>query len=1212
MRKINIFFQAVSLILLVSTTVYAETYTVTSREDSGVNTLRWAVQQANAMPGADLIIFPVVNSITVYSPIQITDRVELYGAGTQVVGGNKTEDVFEFMSGSDGSTLSAIAINEADVAIGIWSDHNRIKGCRIGSSWSGSGGSEIGLYIEGSFNEIGGTADFEGNTLDASFTYHIKVEDGIQNNFQANYIRGGYFNIDNAAGYCLVGGERTTGGNVFAGTEININGIGGNTICGNYIGVYQDQSSHMATTGLAITSPSNVIGLSLNNFGNIICAINTCMNIQSSNNVIQNNLIGLNLNDIACNAANAIEITSGGNNLIGGARNALRFESNVIAGAKITCIVVGGSGGNTISGNIIGLDSDGDTAMGANDGIDLVTSNNLIGGSNANLSDQRGNIVSGHNLRGIQVAGHNNMIFGNYIGTDLSGTTTIENNQMNIWIAGSTNTQIGGLDPGLRNIICGSDYGIRSYGNSTYVYNNWIGYYADLSLDSDPPITGISLEWGINNQIGMQNQPASGNLIRAAANGVYIAGAGTDYNAICGNTICAFGSNGILLAGDGANNNKIAPVIITPSDVALIQGTTTGPDDYIEVFVSNRGAGVYGGSVRFVGSTTAVSGNWSLVPTGLTGGEYVCAIATDSSNNSSGFSLNQLVQVPTPTYTPTPGNTPTSTPTPTATPVFQAFVYSISPEYSHAKAQVSCTVRGESFFTPVSVRLQGNGIAARYAANVVLLNSKVITCTFDLSGLAGGTYAVRVDSFGVYGVLNNGLKIINPIALPINWEVLDMGQAGTHAMANDTRGIYVGDGDNDALQEVFSAGLLQNILKYDLDTTWSISALPAGTIGESYTGVITCDMDNDGLREVYGTTLDHYVYQFSGANLAAKTNISGDLGYEQYALVCGDGNNDHALEIYTAAGDGNEGIIYQFSYVGSWSNTPIGSCTEKIVAIAVGDGDNDGSNEVYGACEDHNLYQFKYNGTSWAKSIVHTGENDAKAVVIGDGNQDGQNEVYTANLDGNIYQLKWTSGFYWNPLTITAANSYAITVSDIDNNATDELYCAGTDGHVYQMQYSGGAWNSTDLGTIPGTIYSLAAGDGDNDYQLELYALAGDHHVYQIKASHANPTATPTVTPIKNFDGNIISKKHIYAAPNPARGSHANIVIYTNQAADVSGILFTTSNQEVLSFRRHYSAGKNVERINISNLANGVYLLLVKAKAGGVEERVIKKIAIVK
>ena len=93
----------------------------------------------------------------------------------------------------------------------------------------------------------------------------------------------------------------------------------------------------------------------------------------------------------------------------------------------------------------------------------------------------------------------------------------------------------------------------------------------------------------------------------------------------------------------------------------------------------------------------------------------------------------------------------------------------------------------------------------------------------------------------------------------------------------------------------------------------------------------------------------------------------------------------------------------------------------------------------------------------------------------------------------------------------------------------------------------------------------------------------------------------------------IISKKFIYAAPNPVRGRYANIVIFTKESAEVSAKLFTTSNQEVLSFRRNYSIGKHEERIYVGNLANGVYLLLVKAKDdAGYSEKVIKKIALLK
>ncbi|MCD4812972.1 T9SS type A sorting domain-containing protein [bacterium] len=1073
------------------------------------------------------------------------------------------------------------------------------------------------ISISGNYNDIGGALASEGNTITAYysigiFNNNLTISNGVGNRIRGNYINKVKIIISGSAGSCMIGGNRLAGeGNVMSG-YITIDGIGGNTVCGNTIGLNQSQTASISIEGpgVEINSDSNFIGLSQDGYGNIISG-NTSYGIRlnSDNSHVNNNLIGISSDNSSFSNGTGIDI-SGNNNIVGGRHDDLYFEKNIISGNGSGIQITGQA--NTVSGNYIGTNISGNSAISNVTGIVLLGSNNIIGGANTS-ENSRGNVVSGNSERGIMcMSGGFNVIIGNYIGIDATGTATIPNIIHGIYLSASNNI-IGGDSEYEKNIICCGDVGIYILGGATTsntIYNNWFGVYTNLALAAQSFITAsIYLEASTNhNNIGIKNTWNSGNLITNAPIGIGLLGATTDNNGLFANTICAFSGSGISLAGDGANNNKAAPVIlISPApDVSLISGTTSGSDDYIELFVSDRGAGVYGGSLRLVGSTTAVSGNWSIVPTGLAGGEYVSAIATDSSNNSSGFSLNALVQVPTPT------STPTTTATPTPTPVGQVQVHSISPEYKRAATQQKVIIRGSGYQVPMTVKLARSGADIATASNVTVLDYNTLQCTFDLSNIASGPGNVVVTSAGVKGTLTNGLKVLGTIPSPIHWDITDMGQAGAPAVSDDTCGVWVADGDNDGSQEVFSAGLLQNILKYDLDNTWSIAPLPSGSIGEYYTAVLTADMDNDGENEVYGATLDHHVYAFSGTNFSTKTDVAGDLGYEIIDLAWGDGNNDHAPKLYAAGGDNNEGYVYQFSYSSGWSNTVIASTSEKIYSIAVADGNNDDINEIYAACADNKVYQYIYNGTAWAQSIVHTGGSSARVVTVGDGNNDGENEVYTANSDDHIYQAKWSTGFFWSPLTITARDALGLVVTDADNNGTTELYSAGSDRTVYQYQFTGSTWTETPLLEVPDDVYALAAGDGDNDYLLELYALAGNHHVYEINAAYAVPTATPTRTPVLGFEGQIISKDHIYAAPNPVRGHHANIVIYTQQPAEVSAKLFTTSNQEVLSFRRHYSIGKHTERINISNLANGVYLLLVRAKANGKEERVIKKIAIVK
>lgn len=1186
---------------------FSSTFTVTSDEDNIAipGTFRWAIQQANITPGSDLVIFSIGNSINVFSYVEITDPIMLSNNQTTVIGG----DSVYLSPGSDGSTITGIAFIKE---FGVFSNHNILQKCCFGSDWDHTNYiNGIGLSISGSYNLIGGN-DTQKNYFIYNTARNISINGGAtRNNIQGNDISGGETGIylQSSAGFNIIGGDRNSNrGNVLGGHVYGIydEGAGGNTICGNIIGLDRNQlsSNNITSSGIYIVTSNNLIGITQTGYGNVICSSGIGLNIEGDRNIVRNNNIGISANDTVFANNTGIRLQfAAGENVIGGGRNLALNERNVISG-NTTGIELGGSG-NTISGNLIGLNSIG-TLGRANSGNGIYImggGNNLIGGSNQDINSLKGNIISG-NFTGVYApVGNNNTIVGNYIGLNLAGTGTIENSQYGVVITG-TNI-LGGSNPTLRNYICGSVDGVRISGSSTKIINNWFGILPNGVLSTEEFNAAIRV-LGADNVIGSKNILSDNNLITNAVNGIRVEGAGADRNSFYGNTICAFNGAGISLDGAGANDNKAYPVILVPADVALIQGTTSGSNDFIEVFVSNRGAGLNGGSLRSVGTTTAVSGNWSLVPTGLVGGEYVCAIATDSSGNSSGFSLNQLVQVPTPTVTPT--QTPTSTPTPATF----VKVHSVKPEYYYTNRVGAFTIRGKAFQNPITVKLRRTGISDRDATNVNILGQEVLTCDFDLTGLPAGSYSLQAQITSSQDELLNALTVISEIAPPVRWDVYDAGQAGITAQTSIQRGLTVGDGNNDRQKEVYSAGLLQNLLQYKYGGAagWAISQLPTGPIGEYYTDVIVCDMENDGENEVYGSTLDHQIYTFSGTNWSLKDD-SGDLGSAVLGLAYGDGDNDNYIEIYASLENGN---IYEFGFNGtSWSSTVVGNASGRMLDLAVGDGNQDGANEVYAACEDKNLYQFKYNGSAWVKTIVATGGDDMLSVAVGDGNQDGANEVYCTNLDGAVYQCKWSSGFFWNVTQVSTQPSRDVVVGDGDNDGNQEVYIAAINGHAYQCEYSANQWYSQDLGSAPDALFSLALGDGDNDYQLELYALAGDNHVYQFKASHSQPTPTPTKTPVPDFDGQIISKSYVYAAPNPIRGHIAKIHIMTLQPAEVSVKMFTTTNKEVMSFNRNYGTGMQIESLNMSNLANGVYFLLVKARAAnGLEEKVIKKIALIK
>lgn len=151
---------------------------------------------------------------------------------------------------------------------------------------------------------------------------------------------------------------------------------------------------------------------------------------------------------------------------------------------------------NVITGCFIGLTASGDEACGNSYRGILIrfsASHNRIGGA----SPEERNIISGNYEGGIGGEGNSNLIVGNFIGTDVSGTKSVGNSSSGIafegsnyriignlifanggdgiWIGGS-NHQIGGYSAEERNIISGNDgCGIQMIGNSNLIVNNFIG-----------------------------------------------------------------------------------------------------------------------------------------------------------------------------------------------------------------------------------------------------------------------------------------------------------------------------------------------------------------------------------------------------------------------------------------------------------------------------------------------------------------------------------------------------------------------------------------------------------------------------------------------------------------------------------------------------------------------------------------------------------------
>jgi CSLREA domain-containing protein len=117
------------------------------------------------------------------------------------------------------------------------------------------------------------------------------------------------------------------------------------------------------------------------------------------------------------------------------------------------------NGGNVIEGNFIGTNVTGTSIPAGRKqaGILVFTGNNRIGGTTAAAR----NIISG-NLYGIDLSGPGstqNTVQGNYIGTDVSGTVALGNSQFGVGALDAPNNLIGGAVSGARNIVSATTNG---------------------------------------------------------------------------------------------------------------------------------------------------------------------------------------------------------------------------------------------------------------------------------------------------------------------------------------------------------------------------------------------------------------------------------------------------------------------------------------------------------------------------------------------------------------------------------------------------------------------------------------------------------------------------------------------------------------------------------------------------------------------------------
>src|SRR5437868_1961325 len=284
-------------------------------------------------------------------------------------------------------------------------------------------------------------------------------------------------------------------------------------------------------------------------------------------------------------------------------------------GSALYGISLDTNGGNTIEGNFIGTNIAGDAVLGNSEGviIQFGSSNNLIGG----LTPAARNIISG-NSDGISLSGGpGNIIEGNFIGTDHTGSNDL-GNTIGIGVTASSNNTIGETSAGARNLNSGNGTEIRMQADNNLIQGNYIGVSATGGAFnySNASALAINIFSSTGNTIGGP-APTARNVISAHSIGISLNT--TPSTTVQGNFI------GTDAAGTARLGNTSIGINVQASNNTVIGGTATGAGNLI----SANGTGIQ----IAPGSGTAIQIQGNLIGTDVNG-------TADLGNTGDGVSIN--------------------------------------------------------------------------------------------------------------------------------------------------------------------------------------------------------------------------------------------------------------------------------------------------------------------------------------------------------------------------------------------------------------------------------------------------------------------------------------------------------------------------------------------------------------------------------------------
>jgi titin len=393
-----------------------------------------------------------------------------------------------------------------------------------------------------------------------------------------------------ASGLVIVGGDSTVRGldvgnfgkdGIQLGTQLH--SPGGNVVAGTWIlgnGRYGVD---------VVGSPGNTIGGTGALDGNVISAnlFDGIYIVYGDHSVVEGNFIGTDATGtmaLGNGPDGGVYVSAGSDITIGGTVPGAR---NLISGNEYDGVLLDDlSYGAHIQGNYIGTDVTGTRPLGNSTGVWDAGQGDMIGGSEAGA----GNLISGNRSGGVEIKGSRDIVAGNRIGTDASGTQPLGNGATGVAVDGDfggANNVIGGTATGAGNLISGNaDAGVAAVADATQVEGNFIGTDRTGTLALGNRGAGVRV-LGLPYTITIGGTtPGAGNVISGnAGDGVVITYGGLDQ--VQGNLIGTDGDGDQPLPNGGSGVSVGGGAVVAG---VIIGGIGPGAGNVIS---GNDGDGVH-------------------------------------------------------------------------------------------------------------------------------------------------------------------------------------------------------------------------------------------------------------------------------------------------------------------------------------------------------------------------------------------------------------------------------------------------------------------------------------------------------------------------------------------------------------------------------------------------------------------------------------------